>query len=242
MIIKDTIYSLPTTHENFRFDEKVVNVFPDMIQRSVPGYTTIVDTIGQIAQRYAKDNSHLYDLGCSLGAVSLSMAKYVDRKGCKIFAVDNSTPMVERCRSHIANFKTLCPVEVILDDIESIALTNASVIVLNFTLQFVPPERRQTLINTLFQSLKPGGVLILSEKIKHTSAQCEELMVELHHEFKRRNGYSELEISQKRSALENVMIIDTHDTHVNRFKQAGFENINTWFTCFNFTSFIAFKE
>lgn len=213
-----------------------------MIQRSVPGYTTIVDTIGQIAQCYAVENSNLYDLGCSLGAVSLSMAKYVDKPNCQIIAVDNSTPMVERCQSHIANFKTLCPVNVILDDIESIDVTNASVIVLNFTLQFVPPERRQTLVDKLYQSLLPGGVLIISEKIKHSAEQCEALMVDLHHEFKRRNGYSELEISQKRSALENVMIIDTLDTHFSRFAQAGFQHISTWFTCFNFSSFIAFKD
>lgn len=241
-IIKDTIYSLPTTHENFRFDEKVVEVFPDMIQRSIPGYTTIIDTIGQIAQRCAQPDSRLYDLGCSLGAVSLSMAKYVDAKGSKIIAVDNSTPMVERCRLHIQNFKTTTPVEVELEDIESIEISNASVVVLNFTLQFIPPERRAALLTRIYSGLNSGGVLILSEKVATPSEFTETLMIDLHHEFKRRNGYSELEISQKRSALENVMILDTLEEHSERLKGIGFNHITTWFKCFNFTSVIATKE
>lgn len=212
-----------------------------MIQRSVPGYNTIVDSIGQLAGKYARPDTHLYDLGCSLGAASLSMRRYVKQQGCKIIAVDNSEAMVERCKLHLNAFKSDIPVDVLCEDINGISVTNASVIVMNFTLQFIPPEKRQALLDKLYAALVPGGILILSEKLSHPTEAGNEMLIDLHHEFKRRNGYSELEISQKRTALENVMLIDSFDTHQSRLSKTGFSDVVMWFKCFNFASMVAVK-
>jgi tRNA (cmo5U34)-methyltransferase len=238
---KDAIYSQPQQVGSFTFDHQVAEVFPDMIQRSVPGYMTIVDNIGQICGKYAQPNSKVFDLGCSLGAVSLAASKYIKAKNCQIIGVDNSAPMVERCKRHVQGFKSDNPIKIIHDHIQNIELTQASVVVMNFTLQFIAPEQRHTIVDRIYQGLRPGGVLILSEKIKHTSATGNELLIDLHHEFKRRNGYSELEISQKRSALEDVMKTDTYETHLERLTQVGFTDVIRWFSCFNFTSMVAIK-
>ena len=238
---KDAIYSYPQAIEPFRFDQAVAEVFPDMIQRSVPGYATIIDTIGQLVGRFAQDNSHIYDLGCSLGAASLAASKNVQKNNCKIIAVDNSAAMVERCRLHIQTFKAGCPIDVICDDIQNIGLVKASIVIMNFTLQFIAPEQRDAIIAKIFAGLLPGGILILSEKLEHQDALSHDLLIDLHHEFKRRNGYSELEISQKRSALEDVMRIETFENHQKRLLKAGFKEVNLWFKCFNFASIVAIK-
>ncbi|WP_088331034.1 carboxy-S-adenosyl-L-methionine synthase CmoA [Lacimicrobium sp. SS2-24] len=239
---KDAIYSQPAEQvTDFRFDENVAEVFPDMIQRSVPGYSTIVDAIGQMAGQYAEAHSNIYDLGCSLGAVSLAISRYVQTPGCKIIAVDNSEAMIERCQRHLQAFKSPLPIEVICKDLQDVAITDASMVVMNFTLQFIPPEQRSDLIKRIYQGMKPGGVLVLSEKIRHPGDKGNSLLVELHHEFKRRNGYSELEISQKRSALENVMLTDSFSEHEQRLHQAGFSDVVLWFKCFNFASMVAIK-
>jgi tRNA (cmo5U34)-methyltransferase len=238
---KDAIYSSVQTIEPFRFDQAVAEVFPDMIQRSVPGYATIVDTLGQLAGQYASEGSVIYDLGCSLGAASLAASRYVVAKECKIIAVDNSQAMVERCILHTQAFKSATPIEVLCDDLQNIEINNASVVMLNFTLQFIAPEQRQQIIEKLYRGLRPGGVLLLSEKLKHQQTQIDETMIALHHEFKRRNGYSELEISQKRSALEDVMRIETFEQHEQRLTLAGFKDVTLWFKCFNFASMLAIK-
>ena len=238
---KDAIYSQPQAIEPFRFDHAVAEVFPDMIQRSVPGYATIIDTIGQLVGRFAQDNSQVYDLGCSLGAASLAASKYLNNDNCKIIAVDNSAAMVERCRLHTKAFKSACPIEVICDDLQNIVIEQASVVIMNFTLQFLAPEKRTAIIDKIFAGLLPGGLLILSEKLTDKSAISKELLIDLHHEFKRRNGYSELEISQKRSALEDVMRIETFEDHQQRLQQAGFQEVSLWFKCFNFASIVAIK-
>lgn len=238
---KDAIYSYPQTIEPFRFDQAVAEVFPDMIQRSVPGYATIIDTIGQLVAKYAQNNSIIYDLGCSLGAASLSASKHNQAKDCKIIGVDNSEAMVERCRLHVQAFKANTPIEVLYGDLENIALDNASVIIMNFTLQFVPPERRAAIIEKIYNGLNPGGILILSEKLHHSVPDGSDLLIELHHDFKRRNGYSDLEISQKRSALEDVMRIETYESHQLRLQTAGFRQVALWFKCFNFASIVAIK-
>lgn len=239
--VKDTIYSKPQQVGGFKFDQSVAEVFPDMIQRSVPGYNTIVDTIGQICARYTKPNTNIYDLGCSLGAVSLAASKNIQTQNCQILAIDNSPAMAQRCELHVQAFKASTPITVICDDIQNIDIKNASCVVMNFTLQFIPPEQRIDIMYKIYNGLNPGGVLLLSEKLSHDTEQGNDLMIDLHHEFKRRNGYSELEISQKRTALEDVMRTETFEQHTHRLKQVGFIDVVRWFTCFNFASMVAIK-
>lgn len=238
----DTIFSTPIEKlGDFTFDENVAEVFPDMIQRSVPGYANIISAIGMLAERFATSHSTLYDLGCSLGAATLSMRRHVKAPHCKIIAVDNSSAMIERCTLHVNAYRSATQVEIIEDDIRQVDIKNASVVVLNFTLQFLNPQDRYALLTRIYNGLNPGGVLILSEKYCFEDPQANALLIDLHHDFKRANGYSELEISQKRSALENVMKPDSIQCHQERLAKIGFNNIAVWFQCFNFGSMFAIK-
>ncbi|MBS0850284.1 carboxy-S-adenosyl-L-methionine synthase CmoA [Enterobacter sp. JGM127] len=239
---RDTLFSAPIASlGDWTFDERVAEVFPDMIQRSVPGYSNIISMIGMLAERFVQPDTQVYDLGCSLGAATLSVRRNVSQPGCKIIAVDNSPAMVKRCRRHIDAWKASTPVEVIEGDIRDIEIHNASMVVLNFTLQFLEPADRQLLLNKIYQGLNPGGALVLSEKFSFEDANVGELLFNMHHDFKRANGYSELEISQKRSMLENVMLTDSVETHKARLRSAGFEHSELWFQCFNFGSLVALK-
>jgi len=239
----DSIYASPLDDLiDFRFDERVVDVFPDMIQRSVPGYATIISSIGIFAAKYAQENSHCYDLGCSLGAVTLSMRQRIKQENCDIIAVDNSPAMIERGKKILTSDQSsTIPVNMICADINDVEIKNASVVVMNFTLQFIPLEERPALIKRIYDGLKPGGVLILSEKIAFDESEQQEFQIDIHHDFKRANGYSDLEISQKRTALENVLIPETISSHQQRLSDAGFSFSDVWFQCFNFISLVAVK-
>ena len=240
---QDEIYASPLNEIiDFDFDEKVAEVFPDMIQRSVPGYGTMISTIGILAAKYAQPNSRCYDLGCSLGAVSLSMRQRINQPDCTIIAVDNSEAMVERGLELLASdSSSRVSVEMVCADIQDIAIEDASVVVLNFTLQFIPLDDRLALITRIYQGLKPGGVLILSEKMAFDDQVKQDFHTEAHHDFKRANGYSDLEISQKRTALERVMIPESLTCHKQRLQEAGFPMSEVWFQCFNFASMAAIK-
>ncbi len=236
----DRIYSRPVKKVvDFVFDETVARVFPDMIERSVPGYAALIPLIGLLVERHMQPGARCYDLGCSLGAVSLAVARFLassdkDLRDCRILAIDNSTAMVERCRQNLAD--AALPVEVSCADIQDAVIEDASAVVLNFTLQFIEPARRERLLGTIYSGLRPGGVLVLSEKIS-----AEPLLDELHLEFKRANGYSELEIAQKRAALEKTLIPESLDAHVQRLRKAGFGRVQPWFQCLNFVSLLAIK-
>jgi len=238
----DLIYSKAHKQvKNFTFDAQVVEVFPDMISRSVPGYNTIIDTIGRLSQQFVQKDSNIYDLGCSLGAATLAMRKGITAENCNIIGVDNSSDMVKRCKMHVEAFKGQTPVNIIEGNIQDIAIENASMVVLNFTLQFIEKSHRQALLTKIANGLKPGGLLVLSEKITADDQTVDQVLIDLHHSFKHDNGYSELEVAQKRSALEKVMLTDSVDVHKERLTEAGFKHISLWFQCFNFTSFIAIK-
>lgn len=240
----DRIFAQPLPQvPDFVFNEAVVRVFPDMIKRSVPGYPAIVENLGVIAARFAQPNTRLYDLGASLGAVTQALRRHVTVPGCQVVAVDNSEAMVSRCREYLdaqgSMFQELLPVQVLEADILELTLQPASVVALNFTLQFVAPEQRQGLLERIRQSLVPGGALLLSEKLRFENPADHDLLTDLHVAFKRANGYSELEIAQKRSAIENVMKPDSFEEHRTRLLAAGFSRVVPWFQCINFASMIA---
>lgn len=239
----DKIFSQPLEEMvDFRFDDRVAEVFPDMIQRSVPGYATLITQIGLLSGDYAQPDSVCYDLGCSLGAVSLAMQQNIDQPDIEIMAVDNASAMIERARTIFASQPAdRVPVSLHCKDILDMPIKQASVVVMNFTLQFIARPDRDALIRKIYQGLLPGGVLLLSEKLQFKPDSVNNFLIEGHHQFKRTNGYSELEISQKRSALENVLVPETRDTHIERLQQAGFSAVESFFQCYNFAAFFAVK-
>ena len=251
---RDRIYALPQQQVgNFVFDEQVAEVFPDMLARSVPGYASILSMIEQLAARFARPQTNIYDLGCSLGAATMLIRAQAPRD-CVIHAVDTSPAMVRRLQTALAepasagpaqgsalgrSPHSCCPVEVHLADIRGFPLHNASFVVLNLTLQFIPPTDRFGVLHAISQALSAGGALLLTEKICFANTAEQELLTELHHDFKRAHGYSDLEIAQKRTAIENRLITETLPAHMDRLREVGFDVIVPWFQCFNFVSILA---
>jgi tRNA (cmo5U34)-methyltransferase len=238
---KDTIYQSDEPVMDFVFDERVASVFTDMINRSVPGYGTIIAMIGTLAERYAQADSRCYDLGSSLGGATLAMRRQIRAPGCSIVAIDNSPAMISRCGDILAREPEGVDVELLCADILETEIRDASFVVLNFTLQFIAPARRGELMRRIFDGMKPGGMLVLSEKIHFEDAALNELFIDLHHRFKEQNGYSLTEISRKRAAIENVLVPETLRAHEARIREAGFGSFAVWFQCFNFASMVAVK-
>ena len=222
----------------FAFNETVANVFQDMISRSVPGYALLLHMIGLYADIFIQPGSRIFDLGCSLGEATLVIADRAKDIDCEIIAVDNSAAMINKCEQLPDSFKKI---EWRCEDIRQTEISNASMVVLNLTLQFLPPEERPALLQKIFQGLNPGGVLVLSEKVVFDDPTENERMVQLYQGFKKTMGYSDLEISQKRNALENVLIPDSEQQHLQRLDDAGFDEIYQCFRSFNFISYLAIK-
>ncbi|SMN01414.1 tRNA (uridine-5-oxyacetic acid methyl ester) 34 synthase [uncultured Candidatus Thioglobus sp.] len=237
--MRDNLFSTPTDLVDFTFDAKVADVFDDMVRRSVPGYQSMIEMVGLMVQVYGQDNSNYYDLGTSTGATALALGLNNTRQGNRIIAVDNSMEMTQKCQQNLSG--KIDKVDVVCADIEDIQISNASIVVLNLTLQFIAPEQRQVLIDKIYQGLNKNGILIVSEKIHFDDKNIQDEMTKLHLNFKRANGYSELEIAAKRQTIENVLITDTLNTHFQRFKNAGFSQSLLHFQCLNFVSLLAIK-
>jgi tRNA (cmo5U34)-methyltransferase len=239
---EDRIFaSEDTSNWIFQFNDAVADVFPDMIKRSIPGYEASILTIGSLARRYVRPETHCFDLGCSLGAATLAMRHNISEPGCHIQAIDNSPAMIHRCRKIISSDEALIPVEIIAADIRDINIENASMVVMNYTLHFLPLVDRDDMVARIYDGMNPGGVFVLSEKVVNDDKEIEKLLVNLHHEQKQRNAYSNSEISRKREAIENVLIPESLTTHKTRLTKVGFSHISVWLRHFNFISLVAIK-
>ena len=242
----DRVFATERLPTAFAFDDQVASVFEDMINRSVPGYSTIISMIGVLAERYCGAGSTIYDLGASLGGASFAVAQQLPHDDYRIIAIDNSEAMTSRLSAKLAALgksgdKETSRIECRHEDLRDSKIEDASMVILNFTLQFIEPAAREALMRKIYDGMRPGGLLIISEKIQFPDPALNELFIDLYHRFKETQGYSKLEISQKRAALENVLIPETLAAHRERLNGAGFHSVDTWFQCFNFASMVAFK-
>lgn len=239
---KDKIFAENTFPvSEFEFNDEVVEVFPDMIRRSVPGYAQTLDLIEVAAASFAVAETNCYDLGCSLGAGALRIEKATTQTNCRIIAVDNSQPMIDRLNFHLANLHYKTRIQPMLEDVLDLRMTNASLAVMSYTLQFVQSEQRSGLLKKVSSAMIAGAALVLSEKVAFESDAESELMNDLHLEFKRLNGYSDMEIAGKRAALENVLVPETIETHLNRLKSVGFRKAYVALRHLNFATFVGIK-
>ena len=238
----DTLYTdLPAEPGSFAFDEAVTAVFEDMINRSVPGYQTMLGMLGVFARKFVTPGSQVYDLGCSLGASTIMLRQHIEAADCRIVAVDNAPAMIEKCRINLEKQTEAAPVELRLGQVEDIEIRDASLVVMNLILQFIPLQARHQLLQSVHRGMLPGGGLLLMEKIRFNDSDEQQFFDDTHLDFKRTNGYSELEISRKRAALEDFLVTETLDEHISRLRQCSFKKVYPWFSCLNFVGLIAIK-
>lgn len=239
---KDDIYAdVQQVVPDFVFDERVAQVFPDMINRSVPGYGTIINMIGTLASQWVSRGSNCYDLGCSLGAASMAVRYSTPHQDYQLIAVDNSIAMLEQAAKRLSTDVDDDPIQLVCSDVRDVVIQNASMVILNFTLQFIPARDREWFVEQIYNGMLENGLLVLSEKIALPAAVSQDLFTKMHHSFKKAQGYTDLEISQKRTALENVLIPETLESHKVRLEKVGFTTVEVWFQCFNFISLLAIK-
>ena len=239
---RDEVFSKSlSTIPEFQFDERVTRVFEDMIKRSVPGYDLLIYMIGLYAQVFVTKKSNIYDLGCSTGVATCMISNVTKDIDVNIFAIDNSVAMIEQCEKNLKDIGRLKDVHCIGGDISDVKIESASMVVLNLTLQFIEQSHRKSILQNIFDGLNDGGVLVLSEKVVFDNEVLNNNLIELHQAFKKTQGYSELEISQKRTSLENFLVPDSIEQHIERLKSVGFTQVFLCFQCLNFVSFLAIK-
>lgn len=240
---KDTLFQKERAIvDPFCFDAEVACVFDDMIRRSVPGYEDVIAREAQMAANHYIPGSLIYDLGCSTGNLEAALAIEPRLRNAGVIAADNAPAMLKAFAARnfpVAEGPRIHP---LCMDISDISIKNASVVVINYTIQFIKPSVRESLLTRIWKGLVPGGILLMAEKITHQQESLARLQEHFYYRFKRENGYSELEISQKRDALENVLIPDTVETHLARLNRIGFDGVEIWFKWFNFIALFAMKS
>ena len=226
----------------FEFNANVAAVFDDMIHRSVPLYREALAHQIRLARRFYRPGTVIFDLGCSNGNFGVGFLERMDETPFSMTAIDNSAPMLDIYARRLAARRDSKRVRLLESDILAVPLENASVIVMNLTLQFLPKEDRDRLVSKIHRALVPGGLFLLTEKVVHEDAMMTDLQQEFYYAFKAENGYSALEISQKREALENVLVPETVQEHARRLEASGFSKWDIYMKWHHFTSFLAVKD
>ncbi|TCL75758.1 carboxy-S-adenosyl-L-methionine synthase CmoA [Rhizobium sp. BK251] len=226
---------------DFTFNAKVADVFDDMVSRSVPFYEEIQRMVCELARDFAKPQTNLYDIGCSTATTLLSLDALVD-PSVNFIGIDNAPDMLEKAGQKVQRSGARHNIDLQVGDLhQGIHLENASVVTMLLTLQFIRPLYRERVMKTIFSGLNDQGCLLLVEKVTSEDTMFNRLFIEHYYNYKRRNGYSEIEISKKREALENVLIPYRLEENMQLLKETGFSSVEVFFRWYNFCGIIAVK-
>ena len=238
---KDKVFNQPREASDFKFGNEVVTVFDDMVSRSVPFYGEIQRMVAEIGKDFAMPESNLYDLGCSTGASLILLDQVVDEK-VKFVGLDDSDEMLKKCDKKLQENGIKRKYELNYADLnQGIAIENASVVNLCLTLQFIRPLNRERLVQQIYDGMNDNGCLILTEKVLGEDSLFNRLFIKYYYDMKRRHNYSDMEISQKREALENVLIPYKLEENKELLKKCGFKLVDVFFKWYNFCGIIAVK-
>jgi len=222
----------------FAFDEATADVFDDMLDRSIPWYGELQRFIALLTERFYVDGTYFYDIGCSTGNSIISVSEVMGKTRVRFVAVDSSPHMIKRAQKKcygIENIKWIC------DGVENIEFKNGSIVNMAYILQFIPEGDRKKVLERVFDGMVDGGILIFCEKTHSNSKIFEESFIDIYHDFKMRNGYSKLEIDQKRKALEKILVPMSLEEYEQILKDIGFREIRILMKYLNFTSMVAVK-
>lgn len=238
---KDTIFKIETVEEDFDFNERVVEVMDDMLDRSIPFYRQVIQAQAQLLDGFLERGDTVYDLGCATGTTLLEFSRMLQEKGLLFVGIDNSAPMLEKARLKAEIFSREKSLSFFLEDITAFDHPGAGGIIVNYTMQFIRPLQREKFLQRLYGNLRPGGILLISEKVISHDRRLNREFIDIYHRFKKSRGYSELEIAKKREALENVLIPFSVDENKTMLQNSGFVSVESHFQWFNFISFLAIK-
>ncbi|MEM7536545.1 MAG: carboxy-S-adenosyl-L-methionine synthase CmoA [Chloroflexota bacterium] len=253
---KDDLYAKGPWPKPFVFNEEVVQVFDDMVSRSVPLYKEVMACAAQWACAYHQPNTSIIDIGCSTGTLLELIGRFLynthtthtthntnnaDKPQATLIGIDNAAAMLTEAEQKLADTRKHFAVELWCKDALSCSFAGSSVVVMNYTLQFLPLEQRQQLLKKIYTGLEPNGLLFMSEKVQSAHPRFQETATQHYELFKASNGYAKSEIERKKEALENVLVPLTYDEQVDMLKRSGFTAVDSLIRLHNFVSFVAIK-
>jgi tRNA (cmo5U34)-methyltransferase len=231
--------------KGFEFNDEVAEVFDDMIRRSVPFYLEQQAMIKEIGKKFWIPGTDVYDLGCATATTLINLCREI-AEPASFIGYDSSLPMLERAKRKIKENGLEDRVKMrygdLNGDLSGLPLENASVVTMCWTLQFIRPLRRDSLVRWVYDGTVEGGAFVVTEKVHTSNTDMNRFFIDFYSDFKRRNGYSGQEILRKREALESVLIPYRIDENLEMIRRNGWEIVETFFQWYNFAGFLCVKK
>lgn len=238
--MRDKVFQSENFPRPFSFNQEVASVFDDMAARSIPFYQEVLSSAIEWARMYSRSYSKVYDIGCSTGSALALLCQNIPWP-LDLIGIDNSQAMLDKAAEKVALYKSKNKITLLCENALDVSFQDASLMLCNFTLQFIPVRDRAILLQNIFSGLRPGGLLFLSEKIRSTDPEFQETQTYIYESFKRRNGYSQSEIERKKESLDHVLIPLTLSEQFDLLERSGFSSAEIVLKWHPFVSLVARK-
>jgi tRNA (cmo5U34)-methyltransferase len=222
---------------NWKFNGSMVEHFEEHVKKSVPLYLEGHQLITKLSDYFVKDDSICYELGSSAGTLTHKLAQHHAFRGAKFIGIEIEEDMVEKAKELYSapNLSFIC------DDMNTVELQKADLIVSYYTIQFIHPKLRQQLIDKIYNTLNWGGAFIMYEKVRANDARFQDIISNLYMEYKLDQGYTPKEIIAKAKSLKGVLEPFSTEGNIDMLKRAGFVDILSVQKYMNFEGFLVIK-
>ncbi len=232
--------NIKTKNAAWSFDGDTFKNFDKHINKSVPLYKETHDLYLNFSDFFLQENSKIIDIGSSTGTFLINLHKKHNKtkKGLKFEGYDAINKMIiysnkKKPKEKNIKFKK--------KDINNINFKNSCLISSFYTIQFISPKKRQTLINKIYKNLNWGGAFFMVEKVRGPDARFQDIISQVYLEYKLSKGYNADEILNKSRSLKGVLEPFSSNANLQMLKRSGFKDIFTVYKYYCFEGWLAIK-
>lgn len=232
--------NIKTKNAAWSFDGETFKNFDQHINKSVPLYQDTHELYKNLSDFFLQENSRIIDIGSSTGTFLINLFKKHKntKKKLRFEGYDTIKKMINYSnKKKPKNNK----IKFINKDINKINLKNSCIISSFYTIQFISPKNRQTLINKIYKNLNWGGAFFMVEKIRGPDARFQDIISQVYLEYKLSKGYKSNEILNKSRALKGVLEPFSSNANLQMLKRSGFKDVFTVFKYCCFEGWVAIK-
>ena len=235
--VDDAISAVPG---EWRFDKNVSQAFDSHVRKSVPFYEEIQRMVIELSEYFVRDQSVVYDLGCSTGTtLDMLSNAHVGKEDAQFIGFDLSKFMIKEARKKVNRPNVRFYHKNVLDVEFS---PPANFVTSLFTMQFLTLAERRTLLERIYEGLIEGGGLLIVEKVSSDHSVFEDMWTELYWDFKRRQGFTPEQIVEKANSIRGVMKPLTSDENIDLLWQAGYSRVDVFFKWYNWAGVLGIKN
>ncbi len=142
-------------------NKDVATEFDNHVRESLPWYDLVSGAVAHTVRHYLPENGLMYDIGASTGNIGRLLDESLAARNAELISIENAEEMAKHFQA---------PGRLEIADCTTYDYQQFDVATIFLVLMFLKVQDRKLLLETLLQKCRPGGAIIVVDKIEAASS------------------------------------------------------------------------